>query len=87
MSRTVRERTAANNFVVRFLNFAKKQKIRLVGERPVAARNDVTAKKVVSGLFQKPLADGPKTRLLAAHAISNVLTVWPLKSLNHKREP
>jgi len=31
---------------------AKKQKVRLVGEQTAAARNDVTAKKVVSGLFQ-----------------------------------
>ena len=52
------ERTAANNFIVRFRNFARNKTFRLIGEqrrpqRPVAAWNDVTAKKVVSGLFQK----------------------------------
>ena len=46
-----RERTAANNFIVRFWN-CKKQKARLIGEHTAAARNDVTAKKVVSGLFE-----------------------------------
>jgi len=47
-----RERTAANNFVVRFWNFCKKQKFRLVGEQTVAARNDVTAKKLLADCFK-----------------------------------
>jgi len=42
-----RERTEANNFIVIFWNFAKNKK----PQRPAAARNDVTAKKIVSGLF------------------------------------
>jgi len=46
-----RESTAANSFVVRFRN-CKKQKFRLTGEQTAAARNDDTAKKGVSGLFQ-----------------------------------
>jgi len=46
------ERTAANNFIVRFWNFTKKQKFRLIGEHTAAAQNDVAAKKVVGGLFQ-----------------------------------
>jgi len=50
-----RERTAANNFIARFWNFAKNKNFALLASTPqrsVAARNDVTAKKVVSGLFQ-----------------------------------
>jgi len=51
-----RERTAAtNNFIVRFWNFGKNKNFALLAsrlQRPEAARNDVTAKKVVSGLFQ-----------------------------------
>jgi len=50
-----RERTVANNFIVRFWNFAKQKNFATLASRPqlpVAARNDVTAKKVVSGLFQ-----------------------------------
>jgi len=50
-----RERTAANNFIVRFWNFAKNKNFTLLAsrpQRPVGARNDVTAKKVASGLFQ-----------------------------------
>ena len=50
-----RERTAANNFIVRFRNFAKNKNVALVAsrpQRPVAVRNDVTTKKIVSGLFQ-----------------------------------
>ena len=49
-----RERTAANPFIVRFWNFAKNKNFALASrpQRPEAALNDVTAKKVVSGLFQ-----------------------------------
>jgi len=77
------------------MKLCKKQKFfasRL--QRPVAARNDVIAKKIASRLFQnrsgrpedpgmtsslkklladcfKTVADGPKTGLLAARAISS----------------
>jgi len=50
-----RERTAANNFVVKFWNFAKNKNLASLAsrpQRPVAARIDVTAKRVVSGRFQ-----------------------------------
>jgi len=60
------------------MKLCKKQKIlasRL--QRPVAARNDVIAKKIASGLFQNRSGrpedwnvSGPKTGLLAARAIS-----------------
>jgi len=43
------ERTAATKLFVRFWNFAKKK---IFGEQTAAARNDVTAKTIVSGLFQ-----------------------------------
>jgi len=49
------ERTAANNFIVRFRNFAKNKNFAFLAsrpQRPVAAWNDVTTEKVVSGLFQ-----------------------------------
>jgi len=49
------ERTAANNLIVRFWNFAKNKNFALLASTsqwPVAARNDVTAKKLVNGLFQ-----------------------------------
>jgi len=50
-----RERTAANNFIVRFWNLAKNKNFASLAsrpQRPVAVRNDVAAKKIVSGLFQ-----------------------------------
>jgi len=50
-----RERTAANNFTVRFWNFAINKNYASLAsrlQRPVTARNDVTAKKTVGGLFQ-----------------------------------
>jgi len=34
------------------LDFETLQKTKIFGEQTVAARNDVTAKKIVSGLFQ-----------------------------------
>jgi len=43
------ERTPAKHFLVRFRNFAKNTSF---GEQTAAARNDVTAKTIVSGLFQ-----------------------------------
>jgi len=51
------------------MKVCKKQKFRLIAEQTAAARNDVTAKKFVSGCF-KTLADCPKTGLLVARAIS-----------------
>ena len=54
------------------MKLCKKQKFltsRL--QRPVAARNDVTAKKLLADCF-KTLADDPKAGLLAAHAISSM---------------
>jgi len=53
------------------MKLCKKQKIlasRL--QRPVATRNDVIAKKLLAVCF-KTVADGPKTGLLAARAISS----------------
>jgi len=50
-----RERTAENNFIARFWNFAQNKNFALLTsrpQRPVVARNDITAKKIVSGLFQ-----------------------------------
>jgi len=50
-----RERTGANNFIIRFWNFAKNKNFALLVSRPlrpVAAPNDVTTKKVVGGLFE-----------------------------------
>ena len=43
-------------------------------QRPVAARTDVIAKKLLADCF-KTLADGPKTGLLAARAISIMLSL------------
>jgi len=48
-----RERTAANPFIVRFWKFAEKKNFSLLESRlqwPLAAQNDVTAKKVVGGI-------------------------------------
>ena len=53
-------------------DFETLQKTKIFGEQTAAARNDVTAKTIVSGLLQNLLADGPKTGLLAARAISKL---------------
>jgi len=68
MSRTVKEKEQQQT--ISLSDFETLQKLRLIGEHTVAARNDVTAKKVVSRTVSKPLADCPKTGLLAARAIS-----------------
>ena len=49
----------------------KLQKTKIFGEQTVAARSDVIAKKLLADCF-KTVADGPKTGLLAARAISAV---------------
>jgi len=51
------------------LDFETLQKTKIFGEQTAAARNDVTAKKLLADCF-KTLANGPKTGLLAARAIS-----------------
>jgi len=43
------ERTTAKSSL---LDFESLQKIKIFGEQTAAARNDVTAKQIVSGLFQ-----------------------------------
>jgi len=48
MSRTVKKEQQT----ISLLKLCKKQKFRLIGEQTAAARNDVTAKKIVGGLFQ-----------------------------------
>jgi len=50
------------------MKLCKKQ---IFGEQTVAARSDVIAKKLLADCF-KTVADGPKTGLLAARAISSV---------------
>jgi len=55
MSRTVKEKEQQQT--ISLLDFETLQKTKFIlfasrPQRPVAARNDVTAKKVVSGLFQ-----------------------------------
>jgi len=54
------------------VDFETSRKTKIFGEQTAAARNDVRAEKIVSGLFQNHSADGPKTGLLAARAISNL---------------
>ena len=51
MSRTVKEKQQQQTLSLVDFESLQKQKFRL-GEQTAAARNDVTAKKVVSGLFQ-----------------------------------
>jgi len=63
MSRTVKEKEQQQT--ISLLDFETLQKLRLIGEHTVAARNDVTAKKVVSRTVSKPLADCPKTGLFS----------------------
>jgi len=51
------EKTVANNFLVRFWNFAKNKNFRLIGDKTAASRNDPEwrhgkVENVVSGLFQ-----------------------------------
>jgi len=50
MSRTVKEKNS-KKFHCSILKLCRKQKFHLIGEQTVAARNDVTTKKVASGLF------------------------------------
>ena len=69
MSRTMEEKEQQQTISLLDLETLQKTKFCLIGEQTVAARNDVTAKKVVSGLFQT-FSGLPEAGLLAARAIS-----------------
>jgi len=59
------------------------QKTKIFGEQTVAARSDVIAKKLLEDCF-KTVADGPKTGLLAARAISSLTPPVEESAKKHK---